>query len=88
MHGPPNIHMGRAQVLFAVFMLGLGLWVHLSAGSWLDAGIWYALGVFFLCYGALMADWMPKLRRIFLIVGLLAGIFAFGFALRLAGIMP
>ena len=86
MHGPPDTQMGRGMLLFAAIMAILALWVSLGRGAWVDAGLWYALAVFFACFGTLMAEVPEHWHRPLLIVGLGAGIIAFGFALRMAGV--
>ncbi len=86
MHGPPEVHTGRGMLLFAAITFGLALWISIGGGDWTGAGLWYALSVFLGCYGAMMGGASERWHRALLVVGLVAGVVAFVFALRLAGI--
>jgi hypothetical protein len=85
MLNPNDRTTGRGLLLFAALMLGLGLFAGAVRGAWRDAGLWLALAVFMACYGALLLDRLPQLRRLLLAVGLVAGALAFGLALLQLG---
>ncbi len=76
--------MGRGALLFAALMLGfaivLGAWQH----AWRDAAFWLAIAVFMACYGMLIANMLPRLHRVLLVVGVIAGGSAFWLALQAA----
>ncbi|CAA9294858.1 MAG: hypothetical protein AVDCRST_MAG26-4376 [uncultured Chloroflexia bacterium] len=86
MHGPPELPTGRGMLLFAAITFALALWMSVGNGDWAGAGLWYALSVFLGCYGAMMGGAPERWHRALLVVGLVAGVVAFVFALRLAGI--
>ncbi len=86
MGGPPNVHTGRGLMIFAVFLVLLALWMSVVNGQWFDAGLFYALGIVFGCYGAILNNYAPQWQRLLLGLGLVAGIIAFVLALRSAGI--
>lgn len=80
MVGLPNTQTGRAMLISAVLVLALALWMSLGDGRWLDASLYYALAIVFACYGALLSEVAPRWNRLLVIVGLLAGVVAFGMA--------
>ena len=86
MHGPPEMQSGRGMLFFAAVTLLLALWMSIGRGDWSGAGLWYALSVFLGCYGAMTGGAAERWHRPLLVVGLVAGVVAFIFALRLAGI--
>ena len=86
MHGPPNVHTGRGLLIFAAVLVVLALWMSFINQQWLDAGLFFALGIVFGCYGAILNNYAAEWQRILLGVGLVAGIAAFVLALRSAGI--
>ncbi len=80
MFDPSRRTTGRGLLLFAAIMLGLGLLLGITRRAWQDAVLWLAIAVFMACYGVIMLGALPRLHRLLLIVGLLAG----GVALWLA----
>ncbi len=86
MHGPPDTQTGRGMLLFAAVVLFLALWMSLARGQWAEAALWYALATFLGCYGAMMGGAPERWHRILLVLGLGAGVIAFGLALRMVGL--
>jgi hypothetical protein len=82
MFDPTPSTTGRGLLLFAALMLGLALFLGIVRQDWSNAGLWGAIAVFMACYGALTLDALPRLQRLLLIVGLLAGGVALWLALR------
>ena len=76
------------MLLFAIIVFSLGLWTAFGLGSWANAGLWLSLGVFLSCFSAILGDRLVRLHRLLLVIGLIAGIVAFGFALRMSGLLP
>jgi hypothetical protein len=86
MHGPPDQSMGRGMLLFAGLVTILALWMSLGRGDWDQAALWYALAIFFACYGALLTGAGERWHRPLLGLGLIAGLIAFVWALRMVGV--
>ncbi len=86
MHGPPETQTGRGMLFFSAVTLILALWMSLGNGDWRGAGLWYALTGFFVCYGSLMAGAAERWHRVVLVVLLVCGAIAFGYAVWLAGV--
>ena len=86
MHGPPETQTGRGMLFFAAVVLVLALWMSLGRGQWAEAALWYALAAFLGCYGGLMAGTPERWHRPLLVFGLVAGVIAFGLALRMVGL--
>lgn len=82
MHGLPSPAMGRAMLLFAVLIGGLGLYI-LATREWLQGGFWLAVGVFVGCYGLVLRERHARWDRWVLGVGLAAGVIAFALAIAL-----
>jgi uncharacterized membrane protein len=78
----PSHPGGRAMLLFAALMLGLAIFLGVGRQSWREAAFWLAIAVFMGCYGALTLNALPRLHRLLLIAGLVAGAVAFGLALQ------
>lgn len=74
------------MLLFSAVALLLALLMSFVRGQWAGALLWYALAVFFACYGLLFMDLAPRWHRPLLVLGFAAGILAFGSAVRLAGL--
>lgn len=88
MHGPPEAQTGRGMLFFAAVILGLALWMSVGRGDWNNSALWFALAGFLGCYGALMGGAPPRWHRLLLVVGLVCGLAAFVFAVRMAGMFP
>ncbi len=86
MHGPPETQTGRGMLFFAVVALILALWMSIGNSDWAGARLWLALAVFLGCYGAMMSGAPERWHRPLVVVGLVAGAFAFFFALGAAGL--
>jgi hypothetical protein len=78
---PSRNTTGRGLLLFAVLMLGLGLFVGLVRQAWQDAALWLAAAIFMACYGTIMLGALPQLHRLLLVIGLITGVIAIGLAL-------
>ena len=77
-----NPTVGRGTLMFAALVFGLSIFLGLARGDWRAAIFWLAISRFMACYGALMLNVVPRLHRLLLIVGLLAGGVAFWLALQ------
>ncbi len=88
MHGPPQTTTGRGLLLFAAIMLALALWLSVGRGEWLASGMWFALAIFFACYGSIMSGVLERWRALLLALGMASGIVAFGYAVWMAGLHP
>ncbi len=88
MREPPYGQSGRPILFFAAIVLVLALWMSLGNGQWLDSALWYALAACLACYGILMSNVADRWNRPVLVIGLLAGVVAFGMALRMVGLLP
>lgn len=86
MHKPPQETTGRGLLLFAALMLALALWISVGRGEWLASGMWFALAIFFACYGSIMNGALERWRTILLALGLAGGITALGYAIWMAGL--
>jgi hypothetical protein len=86
MQGPEDTHMRRGMLLFAVVLLVLAVWMSLD-GAWGDAVLWYAAAVLVACYGGLLGGVHERWHRPLLVIGLLAGVVAFGAALHATGLV-
>ena len=86
MHGPPDTQTGRGMLLFAAIVLFLALWMSFGRGQWVEAALWYAVAAFLACYGALMGGAPERWHRLLMMLGLVAGVIAFGLALRMVGL--
>jgi hypothetical protein len=87
MREPPYGQSGRPILFFAAIVLVLALWMSLGNGQWIDSALWYALAAFLGCYGLLMSNLGERWNRPLLVAGLLAGVVAFGMALRMVGLL-
>lgn len=83
MFDPSSRGTGRGLLLFAVLMLGLSGFLALRE-MWRDAALWLAAAIFAACYGAVQLDLVPRLRTVWLVLGLAAGGAAFLIALSSA----
>lgn len=81
MHGPPDRQTGRGMLLFAAFTAVLALWMSLGRGEWAASALWYAVTIFLASYGGLLGGAPERWHRHLLLVGLVAGVLAFGLAL-------
>jgi hypothetical protein len=72
------------MLLFAALMLGLAIFLGLGRQAWREAIFWLAIAVFMACYGTLTLNTLPALHRLVLLLGLAAGMVAFGLALQVA----
>jgi hypothetical protein len=83
MLNPSDPTVGRGLVLFAAIMFAFSIFLA-TRGAWQDASLWSTVSIFLACFGLITLDWLPRLRRLFLVVGLTAGIAAFAVACWLA----
>lgn len=74
--------MGRGMLLFAAIALGLSITMGVRQQAWRDVAFWLALAIFTGCYGAITLNALPRLQRLFLILGLAAGGVVFSLALQ------
>jgi hypothetical protein len=81
MFNPSDPATGRGLLLFALFLLGLGLFLGVARSQWVEAALWVSLAIFLGCYGAIMRDLLPHLHRVLLVIGFAAGGIAFVLAL-------
>ncbi len=73
MFDPSRRTTGRGLLLFAIIMLGLGIFLGITQQAWRDAALWIAISIFMACYGIIMLGALQRLHRLLLIIGLLAG---------------
>lgn len=83
LHGPPTPVMGRGMLLFAALVGGLGIFL-LAGRDWRNGGLWLSVAIFLGCYGLLMGDHLMRWNKALLVVGGMAGVVAFGFAVMQA----
>lgn len=78
---PSNPTLGRGLLLFAALIGGLSA-VLAVQGSWRDAALWFAVSIVAACYGLITLNWLQGQQRWLLVLGLAAGVTAFGLALQ------
>jgi hypothetical protein len=76
MFDPMDRTTGRGMLLLAVLLAGLSVFLAVRQ-TWRDAGLWLSAAIFLACYGAVQLDLLPRWRKLWLALGLLAGAAAF-----------
>ncbi len=76
MFDPMDRTTGRGLLLLAGLLAGLSAFLAVQQ-TWRDAGLWLSAAVFLACYGAVQLDLLPRWRKAWLALGLLAGAAAF-----------
>ena len=76
MFDPMDRITGRGMLLLAVLLAGLSVFLAVRQ-TWRDAGLWLSAAIFLACYGAVQLDLLPRWRKLWLALGLLAGAAAF-----------
>jgi len=72
MLNPPDNTTGRGLLLFAALMFGLTGYLAWR-GNFYDAALWLAFAVCITCYGFIILNLFPRLHRLLLGIGLVAG---------------
>ncbi len=76
MFDPMDRTTGRGLLLLAGLLAGLSAFLAVQQ-TWRDASLWLSAAVFLACYGAVQLDLLPRWRKAWLALGLLAGAAAF-----------
>lgn len=82
MYGPPHQPTGRSMLLFAAMMFGLGCFLLLGR-QWQIGGLWLAIALCIGSYGLLLIRRATAWDKILVVIGIMAGLIAFGLALSL-----
>lgn len=83
MHGPDSQPTSGALLLFALFLGPFGLYL-LATGAYVDGGLALAVAIALGAYSRLLRPGTSRWDRLWLALGLAAGVVAFGLAVVLS----
>ncbi len=83
MQAPPGPQSSRGMLVIGVITGLIALWISFVQGAWIDAALWYAVAIFAGSFGGLLGNAPERWHRPLVVLGLAAGVLAFGLALRM-----